>query len=51
MLLGGIALAVAGLFESVSERIETFQVAAIAVVLGVGVLVYAWFVERATPHN
>jgi hypothetical protein len=51
MLLGGIALGVAGLFEDADERLATFQIASIAVVLGAGVLAYGWLVERATPRN
>ena len=50
MLIGGIALAAAGLFEDANDQGETFQVAAIAGVLGVGVLIYSWFVQRATPN-
>jgi hypothetical protein len=51
MLLGGIALAVAGAFEGSSARSETFEVAAVAAILGIGVLAYSWFVTRATPRQ
>jgi hypothetical protein len=51
MLLGGIALAVAGAFEGSSVRSETFEVAAVAAILGIGVLAYSWFVTRATPRQ
>ena len=51
MLLGGIALAVAAVFEDTTERNEALQLAAILLVVGVGALVCAWFVERATPRE
>jgi len=49
MLVAGIAIAVAGLFDNVAEQGETFQIAGIAIVLGLGVLVYAWFIQRSAP--
>lgn len=51
MLLGGIALAAAAVFEDATERNEVFQLAAISLVVGVGALAYSWFVERATPRE
>jgi len=49
LLLGGLALGVAGLFETADDRLATFQVASIAAVIGTGVLIYGWFVDRASP--
>jgi len=49
ILLAGTALAVAAAFEDGTARAETFQVAAVAIVLGVGILGYSWFVNRSTP--
>ena len=50
MFLAGAALAGAAIFETGFEQAETLQIAAVAVVLGVGVLAYSWFVNRSTPE-
>jgi len=49
MLLLGLALAVAGLFQT-EDRANTFRIATAAIVLGPGALAYAWFVEKTTPR-
>ena len=49
MLIGGIALAVAGAFEGPKARAETFEVAAVIAIVGLGILAYSWFIERTTP--
>lgn len=49
ILVGSVALAMAGLFEAAGGRQDMFQVAAIGTAIGAGILIYAWWVERSTP--
>jgi len=51
LLVGGVALAVAALFETPSDQSETLQVAAFLAILGAGVLIYTWFVHRKTSGS
>lgn len=39
----------AGLFAAADERHDMLQVAVIGMVIGAGILLYAWWVERLTP--
>lgn len=49
MIAGASALAVAALFESTEESRATFEVAAIAGVVGIFILGYVRWVERTAP--
>jgi len=50
MVVAGLALAAAAIFAAAPERTGALQLAAISVVVGGGILFYAWWVERATPR-
>jgi len=50
MVVAGLALAAAAIFAAAPERTGALQLAAISVVVGGGILLYAWWVERATPR-
>lgn len=50
MVVAGLALGAAAIFATATERIEALQLAAISVVVGGGILSYAWWVERGTPR-
>lgn len=50
MVVAGLALGAAAIFATPTERTEAVQFAAISVVVGGGILLYAWWVERATPR-
>ena len=51
LLVGGVALGVAGLFEESGERIDVFQIAAIAAVLGAGAITYKLVQGRDKPRE
>src|SRR5690349_18699512 len=51
LLVGGVALGVAGLFEESGERIDVFQIAAIAAVLGAGAITYKLVQGRNKPRE
>lgn len=46
---GACALGMAALFESVDERRDTLQIAAVAGTIGLAILVYARWVQRTAP--
>ena len=48
MVVGGVAFAVAAFFENGTDRDDAIQLGTVSIILGVGVLAYSWFVERAT---
>lgn len=50
MVVAGFAFGTAGLFSTATERTDALQLSAISVVIGSGILSYAWWVERATPR-
>jgi len=50
MVVVGLALGVAAMFSSATERTEGLQIAVVSVVVGTGIMLYAWWVERATPR-
>jgi len=50
MFLAGAALASSAIFETGTEQSETLQIAAVGIILGVGVLAYSWLVNRSTPE-
>ena len=50
MVVAGLALGAAAIFTSAMERTEALQLASISVVVGGGILLYAWWMERATPR-
>ena len=50
MVVAGLALGVAAIFATPIERTEAVQLATISIVVGGGILLYAWWVERATPR-
>lgn len=50
MVVAGLALGAVAIFAAATERAEALQFAAISVVVGGGILFYAWWVERATPR-
>ena len=50
MVVAGLSLAAAAIFAVAAERTGALQLAAISVVVGGGILSYAWWVERATPR-
>ena len=50
MVVAGLALGAAAIFATATERTEALQLAAISVVVGGGILFYAWWVERVTPR-
>jgi hypothetical protein len=49
MVVAGFAFGVAGLIVQTDEHTDVLQIAIISIVTGVGILVYAWWVERSTP--
>jgi drug/metabolite transporter (DMT)-like permease len=51
MVVGGVAFAVAAFFENGADRDDAIQLGTVSIVLGVGVLAYSWFVERATRRE
>ncbi|MCU6454729.1 hypothetical protein LPN01_11640 [Sphingomonas sp. A2-49] len=50
-VLAGVAIGVAGVLSAAAERAEALQLAAVSLALGVAILSYAWWVERATPRH
>lgn len=48
MVVGGVAFTVASFFENGADRDLAIQLGTVSIILGVGVLAYSWFVERAT---
>ncbi len=49
MLVAGVAIGAAGIFAPHEERTDIVQIAAVSLVTGAGILLYAWWVERSTP--
>lgn len=47
LVVGGIALAVTAAFEHASDRREIFETTAVALIIGLAVFAYAWWVQRA----
>ena len=50
LVVAGLALGIAASFSSATERTEGLQLAVISAIVGAGILLYAWWVERATPR-
>ena len=48
MVVGGVAFAVSAFFEHGTDRDDAIQFGIVSFILGLGVLAYSWFVERAT---
>jgi hypothetical protein len=49
MVVAGIALGVASLIGQTDEHTDVLQIAITSIVTGVGILLYAWWVECSTP--
>ena len=50
MVVAGLALGLTAIFSSATERTKGLQLAVISAVIGAGILLYAWWVERTTPR-
>lgn len=50
MVVAGLSLGAAAMFAASNERTEVLQLAVVSAVVGGGILLYAWWVERATPR-
>jgi hypothetical protein len=49
MVVAGVAIGAASPFAPHEEVKDLVQIAAVSVVIGGGILLYAWWVERSTP--
>jgi len=49
MVVAGVALGIAGLIGQTDEHTDVLQIAITSIVTGVGILLYAWWVERSAP--
>ena len=49
--IAGLAIGSAGLFSDARERTQALQLGTVSVALGAGILLYAWWVERATRRR
>jgi hypothetical protein len=50
LLVAGVALAAMTPFASVAGRTDAWQLAVLSGTVGLGILAYAWWVARTTPH-
>lgn len=51
LLVAGIALAATTLFAGTADQQDTLRIAILSAIVGLGILVYAWWVARTTPSN
>jgi hypothetical protein len=48
LVVAGVAIGIAGFLAPSDDRTDIMQIAIAAIVIGAGVLVYSWWVDRAT---